>query len=324
MLNEYLKQCQRFIRDGRQTMISPADLTSYVNRARREVAIRTQSIRKLPPISGAIISADVPMGGSGYTNPTVVITAPDFPSGTLPYPGGAQATGVATMDNGAINGVQITFGGAGYFQPQITITDPTGSGAVATPNLSFINQLNQAQEEYPFSAVDLSMFPGVGSIYMIKSVSLIYSNYRYSLPCYSFSTYQAHIRQYPHQYQWVPTICAQRGQGTDGSFMMYPIPSQPYQLEFDAFCLPLDLKSDLDTEALPGPWTDAVPFYAAHLAYLELQNFNAARGYLDLFDRQLNRYSVAARPGRATNPYGRFHWLLTAGLSSLLLGTGIC
>jgi hypothetical protein len=200
----------------------------------------------------------------------------------------------------------MTNTGAGYYQPQFIINDPTGSGAAATPNLSFINQLVLGQEAYPFSQVSLSstVFPGVASIYSIRSVSLIFSNYRFSLPCYSFSVYQARIRNYPLQYQYVPAVCAQYGQGTNGSFYMYPIPSQSYQLEWDCFCLPSDLNTDTDYEALPGPWTDAVPYFMAHLCYLELQNGNKARGYLDLFDRQMNRYSIAARPGRATNPNG--------------------
>jgi hypothetical protein len=86
---------------------------------------------------------------------------------------------------------------------------------------------------------------------------------------------------------------------------MYPIPNQTYQLEIDCICLPSDLVSDQDYEAIPDPWTDAVPYFAAHLAYLELQNLNAAKFYEDLFDKRLSGYSSAARSGRRMNPYGR-------------------
>lgn len=44
-LNEYLKQTQRFLRDATQQFLNPQDLISYVNRARREVAMRAQCIR---------------------------------------------------------------------------------------------------------------------------------------------------------------------------------------------------------------------------------------------------------------------------------------
>lgn len=305
-LFDYLKQAQRFIHDAKQESVDPYDLIDYCNRARREVAMRAQCLRILTPISGGLVGASVSVGGFSYTNPTVSITAPDFPSGNLPFPNGAQATGNAVQIGGTISAVNIDYGGAGYFMPEITINDPTGQGAEIVPLLSYINQTNLGQEVYPFSSVDLSSFPGVDSIFSIKSVSFIYANYRYSLPCYSFSVYQASIRSYPFQYQWVPTVCSQFGQGTNGSFFMYPIPSEPYQMEWDSLCLPSDLTSDQDFEALPKPWTEAVPYFMAHLSFLELQNMNYATGYLKLFDEFVNRYSTYARPGRATTPYGRW------------------
>lgn len=306
-LNEYLKQTQRFLRDARMETNNPGDLISYVNRARREVAMRSQAIRVLTPISGQIVSWEVTAGGAGYSDtPVLTVSAPDFPSGRPPYPLGLQATATAIVQGGVITAIDSQIGGSGYYLPTIEITDTTGSGATATPTMSFINQLNEGQELYNFSDIDVSMFPGVGAVYAIHSVSIIYANYRYSLPCYSFSTYQAFIRQYPYQYSYVPTFCAQFGQGTSGSFYMYPLPSQAYQLEFDCFALPQDLIDNNSEEALPMPWTEAVPFYAAHLAYLELQNFNYAKGYLDLYEKFALRYSQYARPGRVVNPYGRY------------------
>lgn len=318
-LNDYMQEVQRLIRDQRQQLVNPEDVRVYVNEARQQIAIKAQCLRALTPISGAITTISVTDGGSGYVDPTVTIDEPDFPSGTLPFPNGNQATATATVVGGVITSINVTYGGAGYFQPAVTITDSAGSGAEATANVSGINILNAGQEVYSFADADLSAYPGYGAVYMIKSVSLIYSNYRYSLPCYSFSVYQAKIRQYPFQYQWVPTVCGQFGQGTSGSFYVYPLPSQAYQMEWDCFCLPEDLETNASTEALPEPWTKAVKFYAAHLAFLELQNMNAARAMLDLFDRNTSVYSTGARPGRRTNPYGRWAWLGPL-LSSLTTG----
>ena len=304
----HLKQTQRFLREQKQQFENPDDLLVYINRARREVAGRTQCIRRLTPISGQCVSVQVLTGGSGYVNPVATITTPDFPSGILPSPNGRQATAGVSLNGGVITGIDINDGGDGYFEPNITITDATGpgSGATATVAISPINTLNIGQEVYPFSNIYLGNWPGVDSVHAIKSASVIYANYRYMLPMYAFSTYQSMIRQYPFQYQYVPTFCSQFGQGAGGSFYAYPIPSQTYQWEFDCFCLPTDMTVDNSVpEAIPQPWTDAVPYMAAQLAYMELQNLNMAKYYQTEFDRMTLGYSSQARPGRAINPYGR-------------------
>ena len=306
-LFDYVRQTQRFLREQNQTFENMEDLVSYVNRARREVAMRAQCIRVLTPIAGSITGWVVTAGGAGYSStPTLAITGPDMPSGVLPNPNGAQATASALVQGGAIAAIYSSYGGSGYFQPQMTITDASGTGAAATPVLSWINTVNQGQEVYRFQDINLVANPGCRSVFNIRSVSIIYNNYRYSLPMYAFSVYQAMIRQYPFQYQYVPTFTSQFGQGEAGSLYMYPLPSQAFQVEYDCLCIPGDLIDDQSVEALPGPWTDAVPYFAAHLAMLELQNWNAAAGYLKLYQEQLLTYSQAARIGRVVNPYGRY------------------
>lgn len=307
MLNTYLQDTQRFLREQRQEFLNPEDLVAYINRARREIAGRTKCVRRLSVISGSIVSWTLVNGGTGYTDtPTLTVSDPDFPSGVGDYPNGSQATAQAIVNNGVIQEIVSQYGGAGYFEPTLTIEDSTGSGASATANISFINKLSQGQEVYNFSDVDLTMFPGVDSCYGVQSVSIIYANYRYSVPIYSFSTYQAFIRQYPYQYQWVPTFGSQYGQGTDGSFYMYPLPSQTYQLEWDMYCLPSDLTDDNSPEAIPQPWQDAVAWYACHLGMIELQNYNAAKFFLELYEKFAQKYSNYARISRAVNIYGRY------------------
>lgn len=306
MLNKYLQQVQRFCRDQRQTYLDVGNLTDYINRARREVAGRTQCCRVLTPISGQCVTATIINGGHNYTNPIVTITPPDFPSGKLPNPLGAQATALAFLQSGAISAVDIQYGGDGYFQPQAEISDSTGSGAQITIQISPINQLNPGQEQYSFSDINVSMVPGADVVHSIRGVSIIYANYRYSLPMYAFSVYQAMIRQYPFQYQYVPTFCSQFGQGANGSFFAYPLPSQLYQWEFDCQVLPQDLIDNQSVELIPKPWQDAVPYFAAHLAFLELQNLNSGKFYLDLYEKMVLNYSHYARVGRVVNPYGRY------------------
>lgn len=309
MLTKYQQDTTRLLRDFSQADLDPRDLTDYINIARKEAAARTQCIRRLTPVSGAVQSITVTAGGSGYSeNPTVTISAPDFPSAVAPYPQGAQATARAIVVDGVIASIDVTFGGSGYFQPTVTIEDDTGTGAEATASVPGLNLLNIGQEVYNFSDINLETFPGVESVIAIRSFSVIYSNLRYSLVYRSFSTYQARVRSYTQQYQYTPVIYTQYGQGADGSFYIFPYPSQVLQAEYDCICLPSDLEDDLSVEAIPDMWREGIKFYAASLAYNSLQNWNAAAAMEAQFDKFLTRYGNYSQPGRAVNPYGRGKW----------------
>ena len=287
--------------------MGPPDQIGFINRARRETAMRAQCIRRLTPISGQVILASVVNAGSGYTlGASVAITGPDFAPNIPPFPLGNQAEALAIVQNGTIASVDISEGGFGYFQPTGSIVADAGSGASVTFSVSPINVLVQGQEVYRFEDVDVSTFPGVDSVYMVKSVSVIFANTRYVLPCYAFSVYQAMIRNYPVGFYNIPAVMSQYGQGEDGSFYVYPPPAQTLQTEWDCFCLPQDLVTNDSIEAIPQPWQDPIPYFAAHLAYGELQNFNASKFYLDLYNDFMTRHGGYARPGRAVNPYGRY------------------
>ena len=308
-LFDMLQQVQRLLREQNQVFENPDDLIAYINNARREIALRTQCIRVLTPSSGVILGYSVTNAGTGYstvTAPTVTVTAPDFPSGMGTNPNGLQATASASVNpDGTLNSVDPVVGGEGYFQPTVTISDPiSGTTATAEAVVGGITLLNQGQEVYPFSGIDLSANPGCESVYGVRGISIVYSGYRYSLEAMAFSKYQTY-RAYPYQFQYTPAIISQFGQGTNGNFFFYPLPSQSLQAEWDVQCLPSDLIDNQSVEAIPQPWTDAVPYMAAHLAYLELQNFNAAKFMLDLYEKRALFYSQTTRIGRASNQYGR-------------------
>ena len=61
-LFNYMKDCQRFLRDAGQEFLNPENLITFINRARREVAMRAQCIRVLPPISGSIMGWTITNG----------------------------------------------------------------------------------------------------------------------------------------------------------------------------------------------------------------------------------------------------------------------
>lgn len=315
MLNTYLQRVQRLLADETQSIYSLDDLTTYVNEARVEVAAQGQCIRRTTPISGSIMSLQVVKPGSGYTNPTIQISPPDSPQGFLPYPTGAQATGTLQRIGGQISSGSVTFGGSGYFAPAATVSDPTGTGAVVQPIVTPVSQTTYGQETYDFGDFPMAMYPGVGPILSVRSVSVQWTQWQYSISFVSFSKYQALVRQYVSSFYAPPVIGCQFGQGTDGSFKLYPLADQNYQLTLDALCLPDDLVDDQSPEAIPDPWRRAVAYYAAHLALLgraseypqfaqlAFRYFNEKDG--GLFAMYMRRARAFSQPGRVSSFYGR-------------------
>ncbi len=88
-----------------------------------------------------------------------------------------------------------------------------------------------------------------------------------------------------------PTALAQQGQGTFGTLFLRPVPNAAFNIMFDTACLPIILVDDTTPEAIPGLWTDAVPFYAAWLAMMQLQR--QADAHI-----MLTRYQELALRGR--------------------------
>jgi len=68
-----------------------------------------------------------------------------------------------------------------------------------------------------------------------------------------------------------PAVWSQYAQGALGSFFVDPPPNAIYALSLDTVCLPIPLALDTDPEAIPYPFTDAVPFFAAYYALLSSQ-----------------------------------------------------
>jgi hypothetical protein len=91
-----------------------------------------------------------------------------------------------------------------------------------------------------------------------------------------------------------PTTWAQLGQGQNGTFLLYPMPSGVFPLSLDAVFSPADLITDTDQEAVPYPWTDAVPYYAAYLAMLSLPD-EKSRGHAAKLWEQYTEFMARAR-----------------------------
>lgn len=94
-----------------------------------------------------------------------------------------------------------------------------------------------------------------------------------------------------------PQNWSQLGQGVSGTLYFSATPDQAYTMSCDTVCQPIQLNTDQDVEAIPYPWTDAVPYYAAYYAYMASQRQEDA-------DRMYLRYEDFATRARKISTSG--------------------
>jgi len=294
-LTAYLTQTQRLLSNPSGSIYSPGDLTIYINIARQQIAGEGQCVRVTPPLIGSITAVTAISGGTGFIGaPSVVF---HDPTGT-----GASAT--ATISGGAVTAVAIVSGGSGYTGPTVTFSGGGGSNAAAAV-VTNANITVQGQEIYPFSALNLTSFPGVLEVLSVRTIAMIWGTFQYTCQKVSYSKYQAMVRNYTNAYQYIPAVAAQFGQGVSGSLYLYPIPSAPYPMVWDCLCLPTPLASDSDPEAIPYPWTDVVPFHAAYLALLGAYRYADADRLWNEAQKYMRRARAYSQPQLTANWYGR-------------------
>ncbi|HXJ94212.1 MAG TPA: hypothetical protein VMT20_15295 [Terriglobia bacterium] len=91
-------------------------------------------------------------------------------------------------------------------------------------------------------------------------------------------------------------VWAQLGSGASSSLYICPTPSVAVALQVDSVIQPIPLNTDADPELIPYPWTDAVPYYAAYLAYLDAQRTQDAQLMFELYTTFVNRARKIVTP----------------------------
>ena len=287
MLTSYQQQVQRLLHDPNATYFPVADLTNYINTARGQIAMEGQCIRLL--LSGGTITAlTTNSGGSGYSG-TITVSI----SGA-----GQQASATAVLSGSSVGTTTLVNGGWGYITGTSTTVTATGSGggSNATFNTTIDNSLTTVpgQEVYKFSTANIlaAQTAGVQAVIGILSVACAWGSNAAMKPMLQpkiWSEFQAYFRSYNNGMQNYPTIWSQYAQGVNGSIYLWPIPSQPSQMDWDCYCIPLDLVNDSTPEAIPYGWTDCVQYYAAYLAYLDAQRAEDADKMFKMFTMFMKR-----------------------------------
>lgn len=257
----YQQEVQRLLHDRAGSFYPLSDLTQYINLARRRVALKGQCVRVL--LSGGTVTAiNVTAGGAGYTTPTVTIGGP-----------GNQAFATATVVGGVITSINVVSGGYGYLTtPTVTITGPPGSGATATAVIDNSASTNVNQEVYQFTTLNTlaTKTPGVLGVIGVISIAAQWgagNTYRPMLSRRIWSEFQAYFRVYANSQVNFPAVWSSYGQGQAGSFYLFPVPSQVLSMDVDTWCSVIPLVDDTTVEAIPHPWTEAIPYYAEYLAF---------------------------------------------------------
>lgn len=303
-LTAYQQELQQLLGDQNAQRFNIADLTQFINRARLKIASATQCLRILPPSTGSFATLTVSAGGSGYTAPVVTISAPD---GTGVQ--GVQALATATQAGGVVNGFTLLIVGSGYVSPVVTITDPTGSGTGATASytLTPFVAAQPGQEVYTFASVNAIIQannPGIQGIVAVQDIALSWGSWKPMLRNIgAWSQFQAWCRAWNVGQENYPVAWSQFGQGAAGSIYLFPIPSVIAQMDWDCYCYPINLVTDDDAEAIPYPFTDAVPYYAAYWAYMSVQNQDMAEVMWSNYKRQMAEARSFATPSIVSDYY---------------------
>ena len=129
---------------------------------------------------------------------------------------------------------------------------------------------------------------GFGSALNVRSISLV-SGATGALTLLEGRPWQWFQNYYgsgsPSASSGPPAVWAQLRQGTTGSVSFSPKADAPYLLSIEASFFPAALEGDGDPEALAYPWTDAIPYFAAYLAYLNAQRTENAMQMMQVYQK---------------------------------------
>src|SRR6266404_4129357 len=297
-LARYLLQIRRLLHDAGFNYYSDFDLTQQINEARQQVAAQGQCVRVLPPSTAGVATIAVTAGGAGYTAATVTVGPPNLITGT-------QATATATVLAGVVTDVTIAVAGIGYYiVPQVTITGD-GTGATAAATLLPANATVAQAEVYNFSQANVFAVatPGVRAVLDVQQIAVYWGNLKPALMYCPWTQFNAYYRAWP-QFSNLPSVWSKYGQGESGSVYFWPIPVEVLGMDWDCICEPLNLITEASIEAIPAPWTDAVQYYAAYLAFLGAQRHDDADAMFGRFERQMVRARTFSQRTLVTKPYG--------------------
>lgn len=278
-LNQYEAQVADLLHDPSNVIWSLAQLDSYINEARAQVAMDTGCLRSLQTsyltqgqesyTFGQVTGGVILTPGSGYVTPGVSFTGG----------GGSGVSAYLTQVGGAVNAINFTSFGSGYTAaPAASVNTGTNGGSGATVAVGVVNV----------------------NTYDVLGISIFWGTERYALLWQPFSAFSARMRLWQSQsYQQRPAMWAVYGHT---QFFLGPPPDQSYMVELDTVILPTALADYVTNDPIPPVMQTPIKFYAAHLAKLNNQSYGEAEMHLQRYRQRVSECE-AAYTRRIPNPY---------------------
>ena len=165
--------------------------------------------------------------------------------------------------------------------------------------LQIVNTVNN-QETYAFPT-NVNLAGGVLNTVSVMGISVPWGTFKPTLTYMPWSNFQAFLRAYNQQIQGYPEVWSQFNR--NGPVYLWPIPSAVFAAEWDTSCNVINLATDTDPEAIPYPFTDAIPYFAAYLANLYAQREKEAETSYKLYRQFVATANKSAQPLGGYTPY---------------------
>ena len=185
----------------------------------------------------------------------------------------------------------------------------TPGAAVPGLDLSAPFQTIPGVEMYPYdygNRLLRAQNEGVDKIIDVLDVSVSWGATRPTLNWMPWGDLQALARSYNVGVTSYPFAWSAQGDGTRGKVFLFPVPSVGGingEMEWDCICIPKDLNSNDDYDALPESYHDAIKFRAAALALTASFRYSDAQILTQQFLTSLGIDRAAAKRGAVQDYY---------------------
>lgn len=152
--------------------------------------------------------------------------------------------------------------------------------------------------QYSMSAISTGRADATAVI-SVRQASLSTGSAGLSIPMAArpFEWFNTYILQNQYNVARAPDTWTVFEQGQQGILFVNP-PDANYTLKLDTACLPIALVDDTTAEAIPYPWQDAVPYYAAFYAYMSSQRQSDADKAYQRYEEFANRARLGSTPSQ--------------------------